>query len=152
MLKHITIGLFEAFETLRQAWQKKLKELLEQYGLMNKMISYVKDEGANLNVLTIVLKSIVNCEAIDVTKSLQGKCFEHAFFKACQHSTFDEKMCKDFIYVSIKSILTYLQNYITQPKKSKKDRQEWMKICIIVGLKLNKLNTPIKYFLKNLYL
>ncbi len=43
---------------------------MEQYGLMNKMISYVKDEGANLNVLTIVLKSIVNCEAIDVTKSL----------------------------------------------------------------------------------
>jgi hypothetical protein len=32
--------------------------------------SYVEDEGANLNVLTTVLKSIVNCEALDVTKSL----------------------------------------------------------------------------------
>lgn len=49
---------------------KKLKELLEQHGLMKKMIFYVKDEGANLNVLTIILKSIVNCEALDVTESL----------------------------------------------------------------------------------
>jgi hypothetical protein len=36
---------------------------------MEKMISYVKDEGADLNVLTTVLKSIVNCEALDVIKS-----------------------------------------------------------------------------------
>jgi hypothetical protein len=71
---------------------------------MKKKISYIKDEGANLNVLITVLKSIVNCEALDVTKSLYGTCFGHAFFKACQHSTFDEKMCKGFTYVSIKSI------------------------------------------------
>jgi hypothetical protein len=37
---------------------------------MKKKISYIKDEGANLIVLTTVLKSIVNCEALDVTKSL----------------------------------------------------------------------------------
>jgi hypothetical protein len=36
---------------------------------MKKMISYVKDEGANLNVLTNVLKTIVNYEALDVIKS-----------------------------------------------------------------------------------
>jgi hypothetical protein len=36
---------------------------------MKKMISYVKNEGANLNVLTTVLKTIVNCEALDVIKS-----------------------------------------------------------------------------------
>lgn len=48
---------------------KKTQKTLEQYGLMKKMIFYVKDEGVNLNVLTTILKSIVNCEALDVIKS-----------------------------------------------------------------------------------
>jgi hypothetical protein len=37
---------------------------------MKNMISYVIDEGVNLNVLTIILKLIVNCEAVDVIESL----------------------------------------------------------------------------------
>lgn len=37
---------------------------------MKKKISYIKDEGANLNVLITVLKSIVNCEAYVSIKSI----------------------------------------------------------------------------------
>jgi hypothetical protein len=54
--------------------------------------------------MIVVLKSIVNCEALGVTKSFQGTCFGHAFFKACQHSTSDQKMWKGFKYVSIKFV------------------------------------------------
>ncbi len=36
----------------------------DQYGLRNKIIAYVKDEGSNLNTMTIALKSIVKCEVL----------------------------------------------------------------------------------------
>jgi hypothetical protein len=79
---------------------------------MKNMISYVKNEGVNLNVLTIILKLIVNWSSGCDWKFVGHMFFGHAFFKACQHSTFDEKMCKGLTYVSIKSILTYLQKCI----------------------------------------
>jgi hypothetical protein len=60
--KHVTIGLFEATETIGQALAKSLIELLDKYGLRKKIIIYVKDEGFNFNAMTGVLKSIVNCE------------------------------------------------------------------------------------------
>jgi hypothetical protein len=36
--------------------------LFDQYGLRNKIIVYVKDEGSNLNTMTIALKYVVKCE------------------------------------------------------------------------------------------
>jgi len=39
---------------------RKLTELLDQYDLRKKIIAYVKDEGTNLNAMTIALKSIVS--------------------------------------------------------------------------------------------
>jgi len=39
---------------------RKLTELLDQYDLRKKFIAYVKDEGTNLNAMTIALKSIVS--------------------------------------------------------------------------------------------
>jgi hypothetical protein len=47
--KHITIGLFEAIEITEQALANNLTKLFDQYGLRNKIIAYVKDEGSNLN-------------------------------------------------------------------------------------------------------
>jgi hypothetical protein len=44
--------LFEANETTRQAMARNLTELLDQYDLRKKIITYVKDEGANLNAIT----------------------------------------------------------------------------------------------------
>ncbi len=59
MMKHTTIGLFEAFKTLGPTLAKSLQELLKQYGLTKNILAYVKDEGANLNTMTITLKSII---------------------------------------------------------------------------------------------
>jgi hypothetical protein len=55
-----------------------------------------------------------------------------AFSKACQHSTFDEKMCKGFTYVSIKYILTYCKNILPSLIKNqgKIDNNGW-KIALL---------------------
>jgi hypothetical protein len=58
-----------------------LKKLLDSYGLSKKIIAYVKDEGKNLNYMTIDLKSIVNCEILSLEESFNGTCFGHAFSK-----------------------------------------------------------------------
>ncbi len=43
---------------------KNLIEFLDVYGLRNKIITYVKDEGSNLNTLTNALKFVVKCETL----------------------------------------------------------------------------------------
>jgi hypothetical protein len=93
-LQHITIRLFEASETTRHIMARNLTKLLDQYDLREKIIAYVEDEGANLNVTTIALKSMVNCEVLVMEESFQGIYFGHAFFKACQYGTTKEKVCK----------------------------------------------------------
>jgi hypothetical protein len=45
-------------------------DLLDAYGLKNKIITYVKDEGSNLNALTNALKFVVKCEALRLEKNL----------------------------------------------------------------------------------
>jgi hypothetical protein len=42
---------------------KQMKDLLGSFGLLNKMIAFVKDEGTNLGMMTIALKalSLVTC-------------------------------------------------------------------------------------------
>ncbi len=60
MPKHITIGLFETFQTSGPTLARSLQDLLKQYGLTKNIIAYVKDEGANLNTMTITLKSIIS--------------------------------------------------------------------------------------------
>jgi len=106
--KHVIISLFEKTKITGQALES-LTKLLDKYGLRRKIILYVKDEGYNLNAMTSVLKSIVNCEFLGIGKSFQGTCFGHAFSKACQYGTIEEKVYKKLKYVSIKSTQANLQ-------------------------------------------
>jgi len=46
--KHVTINLFEAITTNNVAMAPKLRKLLDMFSLTNKILAYVKDEGANL--------------------------------------------------------------------------------------------------------
>jgi hypothetical protein len=62
---------------------RNLIELLDAYGLRNKIIAYVKDEGSNLNTLNNVLKSIVKCETLGLEETFQGTYFGHVFSKVC---------------------------------------------------------------------
>jgi hypothetical protein len=76
----MTIGLFYAIETTNQALANHLTKLFDQDGLKRKIIAYVKDEGSNLNVMIIALRSIVKCEVLGLDESFQDSlCFGHVF-------------------------------------------------------------------------
>jgi pyruvate dehydrogenase complex dehydrogenase (E1) component len=61
--------LFEATSTTSQALARSLIELLDKHGLRKKIIAYVKDEGSNFNVMTTVLKVVVNYESVGLEES-----------------------------------------------------------------------------------
>jgi len=90
-----------------------LEELLDSYGLNKKIIAYVKDEGANLNFMTIVLKYVVNCEVLGLEESFNGTCFGHAFFETYYYVIVEEKVCKNLKCVLIKSMQFDIQKCIT---------------------------------------
>ncbi len=91
--KHVTLGLFKTIETTRQAFAKNLIEFLNEYGFGNKIIAYLKDEGSN--TLANALKFVVECETLGLEKNFQGTYFGHAFSKACQYATTNDKVCKN---------------------------------------------------------
>ncbi len=70
--------MFEAIKTTRQALSNNLTKLFDQYGLRNKIIVYVKNEGSNLNTMTIALKFVVKCEVLGLVKNF--KAFVLAMF------------------------------------------------------------------------
>jgi hypothetical protein len=115
--KHVTIGLFETTKTIGQALAKSLIQLLDKYGLTKKNITYVKDEGFDLNAMIAMLnlKFVVNCEYLGIEKSFHGTCFGHAFSKACQYGIAEEKICRNLKYVSIKFAQTNLHKCIIWP-------------------------------------
>jgi hypothetical protein len=63
---HIIVGLFEATNTFGVALVEQVKVFLLKFNLTNKVIAYVKDEGANLNSLTIALTFVVSCEPLQL--------------------------------------------------------------------------------------
>ncbi len=44
--------------------------------------------------MTIGLKLVVTCEVLGLEENFQGTCFDHAFLKACQYATTNEKSTK----------------------------------------------------------
>ncbi len=107
------------------------------------IIVYMKDEGVNLNMMTLTIKFVMNCEFVGLEERFQGTCFGHAFSKASQYETIKEKVFKNFKYVSIKFAEFDLQKCITWPIFFK-NRQEWNKGCIDFGICLKKLNIFVK--------
>jgi hypothetical protein len=45
--------------------------------------------------MIVALKSIVSCDVLGLEIFFEGTCFGHAFSKACQYATTNEKVCKD---------------------------------------------------------
>jgi hypothetical protein len=42
----------------------QVKNLLDSFGLLDKVIAYVKDKGSNLNFLTFALNFVVYCYSL----------------------------------------------------------------------------------------
>jgi hypothetical protein len=52
-----------------QTLARSLTMLLDKYGLKKKIIAYVKDEGSNLNAMTVALKVVINCEFLGLEEN-----------------------------------------------------------------------------------
>jgi len=79
------------------------------------------------NIMTTTLKSIVSCDVFSLEKEIQGTCFGHAFFKACQYVIVYEKVRKGLRYVCTEVAQRDLQKCIVWSKISGKSWQEWNK-------------------------
>jgi len=56
---------------------KILIELFDGYALKRKIVAYVKNEGSNLNFMTIALKLVVSCDVLgleEVFRDLFWSC------------------------------------------------------------------------------
>ncbi len=67
--KQVILSLFEDVETTRQALARNLIDILDAYGLRNKIITYVKDESLNLNTLINALKYVVKHDTSSLEES-----------------------------------------------------------------------------------
>jgi len=78
------MGLFEPINMFGVTMATQIKDLLSLYNLLNKLITYVKDENGNLSTFPKTLISIFSCGPLGLTIPWQGSCFGHAFSKASQ--------------------------------------------------------------------
>jgi hypothetical protein len=100
----------------------QVKVLLDSFGLINKVITCVKNKGSNLNTLTNALTSVVYYFPLQLACPFVGSCFGHAMFKVAQYTTDDIKMCARFSKVILKGVQTSLQKTISWTKKFGKGR------------------------------
>ncbi len=80
----MTISLFEAIKTTRQALVRSLTNSLDKYGLRKKIHYLCQNEGFNINAMTIALESIASCESLGLEELFQRTSFGHGFSKVCQ--------------------------------------------------------------------
>jgi len=52
---HVTMELFEVHETFKQSMAIQLQFLLEKYGLLHQIITFLKDEGSNLTIMVAII-------------------------------------------------------------------------------------------------
>ncbi len=63
--------------------------LLNSFGLLNKVIMYVKNEGSNLATLTFALTFVVSCSPLQLPRPFVGSCFGHAMSKVAKYNNMD---------------------------------------------------------------
>ncbi len=84
----------------------------------------------DLNNMTITLKFVVSCDILGLKKNIQGSYFGHAFFKAYQYASIDDKNCKGLKYVSIKIAQFNFKKCITWSKFN--EGQTRMEQCVFI--------------------
>ncbi len=52
---HVTMELFEVHEIFKQSMTIQLESLLEKYGLLHQVITFIKDEGSNLTIMIAII-------------------------------------------------------------------------------------------------
>jgi hypothetical protein len=115
---HVIVGLFKPNDTMGVGLARQLKTMPEKFGLISKVLCYVKDKGTNLANMTTTLKSIISCEALSLLVFFDGAHFGHGMNKTTQYATNDDKISKDLVPISVKFAQASLQSCIIWPKKS----------------------------------
>jgi hypothetical protein len=99
---HITIGFFEIVDPFGNVMALQVNDVFTKYGLNIRIITYVKDEGGNLNTMTNALTSIVSCETLGLQTPLVGSCWGHAMSECVKYVTNNAKVSTGLTFVSIK--------------------------------------------------
>ncbi len=73
--KHITIGLFEAHDMSGATMVVKLKQILENFSLTQKILAYVKDKNSNLQTCVQAFKLVVSCGDFGIVEPFDGSCY-----------------------------------------------------------------------------
>jgi hypothetical protein len=130
--KHVTIGLFEMFDTNGVAMTPRLHQLLDKFSLTQKIFVYVKDEGFNIHTYASALNFVVSCVSLAMMESFNGSYFGHALSKVCQYATTDDKVAHGLSYAFINSAQVDIHKCITWPKKFGKGRLAWDNVAWIL--------------------
>ncbi len=78
---HVTLGIFDVHKTSKIVMVVQLKELFVCFELCDKVGTYVKDEGANLNTLTNTFnKHSFMCPLMTIEPYFDT-CYGHAMSK-----------------------------------------------------------------------
>jgi hypothetical protein len=91
---YVTIWIFEVHNITSVAMANQVKSLLDSFGLLDKVMTYIKHETFNLNTLTSILTFVVSCY-LQLTCPF-GSCFGHATSKVAQYTIDDSKICASF--------------------------------------------------------
>jgi hypothetical protein len=92
--RHVTIGLFEAFNSTRATFVKIVKLFLVEFQLIEKIISYVEDGKSNQNTLATTLFIVVSCVPLQLVNPFVSWCFRDVnFIKVCYYATNNAKVC-----------------------------------------------------------
>jgi hypothetical protein len=81
---HVIVRIFE------------VNVLLDSFGLLDKVITYVKDKGSNLSTLISTLTHVVTYFLLQLISPFVGSYFGHAMSKAYQYASNDSKVCAGF--------------------------------------------------------
>jgi len=70
----------------------QVKVLPDFFGLLDKVIAYVRTKAQNLSSLTLMLVSVVICSPFQLATPFVRSCFGHVMSKACQYALDDFKV------------------------------------------------------------
>jgi hypothetical protein len=71
----LIVNIFEVHDIINGTITNQIKVLLDSFGLLEKIVPYVKDERSNLNTLTNALTTIISCVPFQLSSPFLGSCF-----------------------------------------------------------------------------
>jgi hypothetical protein len=78
---HVIVGVCEMKNIIGASMANHVNFILDSFGLLDKLIAYVKDKGSNMNTLINALKSIVSYSHFQLPTPFIGSCFGYVMSK-----------------------------------------------------------------------